>query len=110
MPLTLIVLLMLSALVAFVLAALVLQGARHKAERMSFALFTGSMGAWAFFVGLFLMTDNATVALWAAKLYYISAAIMIYGLLAFRWRIPSSSEHALGRRRCMSYWRSRYFV
>jgi signal transduction histidine kinase len=83
MPLTLIVLLMLSALVAFVLAALVLQGARHKAERMSFALFTGSMGAWAFFVGLFLMTDNATVALWAAKLYYISAAILIYGLLAF---------------------------
>ncbi|MDB5187050.1 MAG: Sensor protein resE [Candidatus Saccharibacteria bacterium] len=83
MPLTLVVLLMLSALVAFVLAVLVLQGERHKAERMTFALFSGSMGAWAFFVGLFLMTDNAAVAKWSVTLYYIFAVVLVYGLLAF---------------------------
>lgn len=83
MSLTLIVLSMLSGLVAFILTALVLQGARHKAERMTFALFTASMGAWAFFVGLFLLTDNPMIASWSVTLYYIFAALLAYGLLAF---------------------------
>lgn len=83
MSLALIVLSMLSGLVAVILTALVLQGARHKAERMTFAVFTAGMGAWAFFVGLFLMTDNLVIASWAVKLYYVFAAILVYGLLAF---------------------------
>lgn len=80
---SLIVLSLLSGLVAFILTALVLQGARHKAERMTFALFTASMGAWAFFVGLFLLTDNQIIAAWSATLYYVFAAVLAYGLLAF---------------------------
>jgi len=80
---TLIVLSLVSSLVAFILTALVLQGTRHAAERITFALFTSSMGAWALFVGLFLLTDNHTVAEWSVNLYYIFAAILVYSLLAF---------------------------
>lgn len=80
---TLIVLSLISGFVAFILTSLVLQGTRHTAERLAFALFTASMGAWALLVGLFLLTDNTLVAQWSVTLYYIFAAILVYGLLAF---------------------------
>ena len=83
MGVLLIALSLLSGIVAFILTALVLQGARHTAERMTFAVFTGSMGAWALFVGLFLLTDNQGIAEWSAVLYYIFAALLAYGLLIF---------------------------
>jgi signal transduction histidine kinase len=83
MSVGLIVLSLFSAMVAFVLTALVLQGARHTAERMTFAFFTVSMGAWALFVGLFLLTDNKAVAEVSATLFYVFAAVLAYGLLAF---------------------------
>lgn len=77
------VLSLLSGVVAFMLTALVLQGTRHTTERMSFALFTASMGAWALFVGLFLLTDHQAVAEVSATLFYVFAAMLAYGLLAF---------------------------
>ncbi|MET0979974.1 MAG: histidine kinase dimerization/phospho-acceptor domain-containing protein, partial [Candidatus Saccharimonadales bacterium] len=83
MTTALIVLSLISSVVVFILTALVLQGARHPAERITFALFTSSMGVWALCVGLFLLTDNQAVAEWAVYLYYIFAAILVYSLLAF---------------------------
>jgi signal transduction histidine kinase len=83
MTTALIVLSLLSSIVVFILTALVLQGARHPAERITFALFTSSMGVWALCVGLFLLTDNQAVAEWSVSLYYIFAAILAYSLLAF---------------------------
>lgn len=77
------VLSVLSGVVAFMLTLLVLQGGRYTPERMTFTIFAGGMAAWALFVGLFLLTDDVALARWYVTLYYISAAVLIYGLLVF---------------------------
>lgn len=87
------VLSVLSGLVSFMLMLLVLQGGRYTTERMTFSFFAGGMGAWALFVGLFLLTEDNNLARWYVTLYYIFAALLVYGLLVF------SMAYASHRRR-----------
>jgi signal transduction histidine kinase len=61
------------------------------------------MGAWALFVSIFLLTDSPAVAQWSVRLYYIFAAILVYGLLVF------SIAYAL-RKRAIARWKLLYAI
>ncbi|MBC7943151.1 hypothetical protein H7X68_01480 [Candidatus Saccharibacteria bacterium] len=74
-----------SGITALFLAGLVLLAGARMAQRLSFALFAGSMGVWSICIGLFLLVTDTSTATALAVIYYIAAILLIYGLSLFSY-------------------------
>ncbi|MGV9001540.1 MAG: ATP-binding protein [Candidatus Saccharimonadaceae bacterium] len=78
------ILTVIAGLISLVLATMVLVGgASTKDSKWPFISFASSVGVWALGVGIFSLTDNEDIAIYAVYVYYIAALFIAYALMMF---------------------------
>jgi len=91
------IILILTSILAFLLALIVLTAGARLVERVSFAIFAISMAVWSSGIGIFLLTTNTFVAMWAATEYYTSAVALLYGLISFSYIFVQDKKISIRR-------------